>query len=40
MKCKFCDYEWKERVTDPISCPRCKTRKDYEPRKGKVKLRG
>ena len=30
MKCKFCDYEWRERTDNPISCPKCKMRFDYK----------
>ena len=29
MKCKFCEYEWKEREKEPKACPRCKKRFDY-----------
>lgn len=28
MKCKKCQYEWKERVEKPKTCTRCKTRFD------------
>ena len=24
MKCKYCGYEWEERVEIPKTCPRCK----------------
>lgn len=30
MKCPKCYYEWDERIEKPKSCPRCKTRLDYE----------
>ena len=30
MKCKYCKYEWEPRKKNPISCPRCKKRFDYE----------
>ncbi len=29
MKCSNCDYEWKPRKENPMSCPRCKRRWDY-----------
>jgi len=29
MNCKFCHYEWKERIDNPKSCPRCKSRFDH-----------
>lgn len=25
MKCKFCGYEWKSRVSKPKRCPYCQT---------------
>ena len=28
--CKKCEYEWETRVENPKSCPRCKSRFDYE----------
>lgn len=28
MKCYKCSYEWKARLENPKSCPRCKTRFD------------
>jgi len=27
--CIHCEYEWKARVEEPKSCPRCKKRLDY-----------
>ena len=30
MKCKKCEYEWKTRLKNPKSCPRCKRRFDYK----------
>lgn len=30
MKCNKCNYEWKPRKKDPVSCPRCKRRFDYK----------
>ena len=30
MKCKYCGYEWESRKENPISCPRCKRRFDYD----------
>jgi primosomal protein N' len=30
MKCHYCSYEWKERIKNPKSCPRCKHRFDYK----------
>jgi len=29
MKCEHCEYNWKPRVENPKSCPRCKRRFDY-----------
>ena len=34
--CCKCDYEWKPRIKNPKSCPRCKTRLDF----GKAKIKG
>jgi len=28
MRCEKCGYEWKSRVQNPKSCPRCKARLD------------
>lgn len=30
MKCVKCKYDWKTRVKEPKSCPRCKYRFDYK----------
>ncbi len=27
--CRYCKYEWKERVKKPKACPKCKKRFDY-----------
>jgi len=37
MKCPDCGYEWKPRVENPKSCPRCKRRLDYPKKKVKEK---
>jgi len=29
VKCQYCGYEWKAKIKNPISCPRCKRRFDY-----------
>lgn len=29
MKCPICNYEWKNKKQNPVSCPRCKRRFDY-----------
>ena len=29
MNCNHCDYTWKEKKDNPVSCPRCKRRMDY-----------
>ena len=28
-----CGYEWISRIDNPVSCPKCKKRFDYEPKK-------
>ena len=33
MNCPFCGYIWKNRVSSPVECPRCKRRLDHKPKK-------
>jgi len=28
-ECIHCNYEWRPRIAEPKSCPRCKRRFDY-----------
>ena len=34
--CCKCNYEWKPRVKNPKSCPRCKARLDLKPINNKL----
>lgn len=36
MKCFRCGYNWPTRIDNPKSCPRCKTRLDYNIKKVRI----
>ena len=39
MKCRFCEYIWISRKLNPVSCPACKRRFDYQERVKLIKIK-